>query len=297
MRDLTHCPVCGSDRIHHDFAARTTRKIDERIWQVDRCEDCTHRFMNPQPSWDELARYYSENYSPYDPGTGNDDEIVAEAQRTGELRHIKIAPGEKLLDVGCGGGSFLRIAARLGAVVEGVEPSRVAAERCRSAGLEVFTGTLEQFAETHPERRFDILTANHVLEHVPDPVATLSVMKGRLSPGGRIWIAVPNADCYFCQTIRDVWHSTDLPYHLMQFSPKSLRVACERAGLDIRSLATYSLPSAVGSSIRQLLRYGYRVPYRLTSRVGLIDSYFAPRLARRLDAESRGEAILVSAHG
>jgi 2-polyprenyl-3-methyl-5-hydroxy-6-metoxy-1,4-benzoquinol methylase len=295
MQQLSHCPVCGSDRIHHHYAAPTNRKIDAQRWQVDRCEACTHGFMNPQPSWDDLEPYYSETYSEYDPDLGKDDEVVAQAQRTGEFRHIKITPGDKLLDVGCGGGFFLRIAARLGADVEGVEPSPVAAQQCRGMGLEIFTGTLDQYAIAQPHKRFDIITANHVLEHVPNPVATLAVMKGLLSPRGMVWLAVPNADCEFSRTLKGKWYGADLPYHLMQFTPKSLSVASERAEMDIRSLTTYSLPSGVARSIQQILRHRYLVPSRLTRRLGIIESYFAPRLAHRLDTACRGDTILFTA--
>ena len=47
--------------------------------------------------------------------------------------------------MGCGGGYFLRIAARLGAEVQGVEPSDIAASRARAEGIAVFTGTLEDY--------------------------------------------------------------------------------------------------------------------------------------------------------
>ena len=67
MRRLCTCPVCGSENIRHDFTAPTTRQTDMRQWKVDRCETCSHGFMNPQPSWDDLAPYYSKEYDPYDP--------------------------------------------------------------------------------------------------------------------------------------------------------------------------------------------------------------------------------------
>jgi 2-polyprenyl-3-methyl-5-hydroxy-6-metoxy-1,4-benzoquinol methylase len=113
MEKLIRCPVCRSENIRLDFTAPTTRKTDSRQWHVDRCETCSHGFMNPQPSWEELAPYYSKDYDPYNPSHaahGPDDEVVAKAQRTGEFRHIKIAPGNRILDVGCGAGYFLRIA-------------------------------------------------------------------------------------------------------------------------------------------------------------------------------------------
>jgi 2-polyprenyl-3-methyl-5-hydroxy-6-metoxy-1,4-benzoquinol methylase len=259
--------------------------------------DCEHGFLNPQPSWEELAPYYGAGYHAYDPTHGaadqDDDQLVNDARKRGEFRRIPIRPGSRVLDVGCGGGMFLRIRKRLGDEVQGVEPSPIGAERARAAGLPVFLGTVEQFAAQHPDRKYDIITANHVLEHVPQPVATLEVLRQLLVPGGYLWIAVPNAACVFCQSLRDVWHSTDLPFHLMQFTPRSLQVAGERAGLVVRSLSTDSMPSAVGASIRQWLRRRYKVPQRLTLRIGLIDTIVAPRVGRRLDASSQGEAIMV----
>ena len=218
---------------------------------------------------------------------------MAEAQQRGEFRHVKIGAHHRILDVGCGAGYFLRIATRLGAIVEGVEPSEVAAERARASGLKVFTGTLEDYASRRSEKKFDIITANHVLEHVPDPVATLSVMRSLLAPQGFVWIGVPNAACWFNRTLRGYWHSTDLPYHLMQFAPESLTLAGKRAGLEVQALRTYSLPRATAVSIRQLLRMRYLIPMRILLRLPVLESYFAPRLAHRLDSECRGEAILV----
>jgi 2-polyprenyl-3-methyl-5-hydroxy-6-metoxy-1,4-benzoquinol methylase len=296
METLSKCPVCESERIRFHYAAPTTRRSDSRMWRVDRCDVCSHGFMNPQPSWEDLSAYYSALYDPYDPthgADGSDDEVVAKATREGRFRHIAIGKDARILDVGCGAGFFLRIATRLGAIGQGVEPSAVAAERARAAGLSVFTGTLEDFVATRPSDRFDVITANHVLEHVPDPVATLSLMKELLAENGMIWIAVPNADCHFNRVLKGWWNSTDLPYHLMQFGTESLTLAGKRAGLEVRSLATYSLPVATAASIRQVLRARYLIPMRLLLRIKLLESYVAPRVAARLDSNGRGEAILI----
>jgi hypothetical protein len=117
-------------------------------------------------------------------------------------------------------------------------------------------------------------------------------MGSLLAPDGYIWIAVPNADCVFCRDLRGRWHSADLPLHLMQFTPESLAYAARQAGLEVIAIDTYSLPSATAASIRQVLRQRYFVPQRLTMRMPVIASYFAPRVARRLDAKGRGEALM-----
>jgi 2-polyprenyl-3-methyl-5-hydroxy-6-metoxy-1,4-benzoquinol methylase len=257
MQQLENCPVCYSTSVRYDYSAPTTRhEIDERMWTVWLCGNCTHGFMNPQPSWQELASYYARGYEAYDPSHGSledDNSSVERARTEGKFRHIALSTNMRLLDVGCGAGFFLRVAQRLGAIVAGIEPSVFGAEQTRKSGIKVFNGTLEQFIAAGTIERFDVITANHVIEHVPSPVETLSAMKTLLAPGGYIWIAVPNAGYPLARKLRGYWHSTDLPYHLMQFSPKSIAIAGQAAGLKVRSQQTESIPRIVAGSLRAVL--------------------------------------------
>src|SRR5579859_869017 len=110
--------------------------MDKRQWPVAECSACGHQFVNPQPSWQELESYYNSAYDAYDPMHGSeasDDRAVAEARRSGEIRHIPLPAGQRLLDVGCGAGWFLRICKRLGAIEQGVEPSSFGAATAQQA--------------------------------------------------------------------------------------------------------------------------------------------------------------------
>ena len=248
--------------------------------------------MNPQPTRKELESYYGEDYEPFDPGDKTDDEAAARrAMQTGVLRHIEIPEGKRLLDVGCGGGWFMRIARRLGADVHGVEPSPIAAERARGHGLDVYNGTLETYLEERPDHEpFDLITASHVLEHVSDPVQTLRGMKQLLAPGGTIWISVPNASSWARRKLGTEWYSVDLPYHLQQFAPGSLSQSAERAGLSVHSQSTHSMPRAAAASMALYLRRHYLIPRRVTTKLGL-DTWLAGRLVHNIDRQDRGEAI------
>lgn len=251
--------------------------------------------MNPQPSWDELLPYYNNFYSAYDPmhGSQHEDEKEIEiAKRDGYFRHIPLPTGKRLLDVGCGAGRFIRIAKKLGAIEQGVEPSAYAADVASRQGLRVFNGTLEDYAKQAPAgTHFDVITANHVVEHVPRPVETLQVMRQLLAPGGYIWIAVPNAAYSLCRALKGRWHSSDLPFHLMQFTPASIAETGRRAGLEVRAQRTESIPSIVAASLGQYLRYKWMLPRRLTSAFGILD-LVADRYAKRVDKRVAGEAIL-----
>ena len=295
MTQLDRCPVCLCDRITLDYEGTTSRAPDGKTWRVDRCEGCSHGFINPQPSWEELTPYYGESYPPYEAShgaSGEDVEVVRRARESGSFRHVEIRPGMRVLDYGCGAGFFLRIARELGAEVRGIEPSPIGAQRAREAGIDVCNGDSSDFVRDFPDERFDLITANHVIEHVPDPVKTLGDLRGLLAPNGTLWIAVPNAESDDCRSLGSAWHSTDLPIHLMQFRRESLRRASERAGLTEIDSTTSSLPRGVADSIRTHLSRRYFLPRRLTRRIAWIETRYAPKQARRLDANGRGEAIL-----
>jgi 2-polyprenyl-3-methyl-5-hydroxy-6-metoxy-1,4-benzoquinol methylase len=249
--------------------------------------------MNPQPSWDDLQPYYTQWYEAYNPSHGSeaeDAEVIRIAKQTGRFRHIAVSSGQRLLDVGCGAGYFLRIAKELGALEQGVEPSEFAAKAAQRHELNVFQGTLEEFACQSTER-FDIITSNHVIEHVPDPIGTLSIMKKLLATNGFIWIAVPNAAYPPSKSLKGLWHSTDLPYHLMQFNPKSIAMAGNQAGLTLRYQTTESIPRIVEGSLGQYFRYKWMLPRTLTQNTRAL-RVLARWYARHMDERINGEAII-----
>jgi 2-polyprenyl-3-methyl-5-hydroxy-6-metoxy-1,4-benzoquinol methylase len=295
MRNLANCPVCGSQQFRWAYSAPTTRGQDQRLWSVCECKGCGHKFMNPQPSWGDLEFYYNHAYEAYDPMHGSqaeDDREIEQAKRTGIFRHIPVPTDKRLLDVGCGAGWFLRISKKLGAIEQGVEPSEYAAKLAQKQDLRVFHGTLESYVKQAPAGAlFDIITANHVMEHVPEPVETLRTMRRLLAPGGVAWIAVPNADYPICRALKGLWHSSDLPYHLMHFTPGSMAEAGHRAGLKVRRQTTESIPRNVAASLGQYLRYKWKLPRQLTQSLGLLEAA-SNWYAQRVDAEVSGEAIL-----
>jgi SAM-dependent methyltransferase len=284
---LTACPVCNSKRSAFAFVGRTTSNPkDGASWHVERCVDCSLGYLNPQPSWADLQRYYTEEYSPYR-ATDDVENAANDALAAGELRFVPIPDGKHLLDVGCGGGFFLRVCRRLGASVKGIEPSPIGARFARSYDLEVFNGTVDKF-ET--DDRFDIITVNQVLEHVPDPVATLARLKQLLALSGTIIIAVPNAACRWAKKLRWKWDGADLPYHLMQFTPQSLSRAAQEAGLKVCRIRTYSDPRIVSYSVRKHLRENWFIPQRITAAV--YPRWRARQLGASLDRKCAGDNLI-----
>lgn len=146
-----------------------------------------------------------------------------------EARHLRRAvPGATLLDVGCGNGEFLDLAAKLGWKVEGIDFDPQAVEVARQRGLVVHRGginTLDDRAEY-----YDVITLSHVIEHVHDPLGLLRGCFRLLKPSGRLWLETPNLEStghtyYGCH-----WQDLDPPRHLILFTWGSLDSALAQVG-------------------------------------------------------------------
>jgi 2-polyprenyl-6-hydroxyphenyl methylase/3-demethylubiquinone-9 3-methyltransferase len=98
------------------------------------------------------------------------------------LKHLSI------LDIGCGGGLLCEPMARLGASVTGLDASGEAIEMARShatqSGLKIDyrAGSAEDFARTG--KKFDVVTALEILEHVADVDSLLRSVAALVKPGG-----------------------------------------------------------------------------------------------------------------
>jgi 2-polyprenyl-3-methyl-5-hydroxy-6-metoxy-1,4-benzoquinol methylase len=165
-------------------------------------------------------------------------------------------PGERLLDVGCGNGEYLDNMRRAGWEVTGVEPDEESVRMGRSHfGLEIHHGVLEDVCL--PEGTFDVITMQHVVEHLSDPVQTLQSAYSLLRPGGRLVVVTPNVDSLARRLFSRHWASWDPPRHLFLFSNRTLRRALTEAGFNVRKAWTPTRTARwVVQVSRQIRRYG-----------------------------------------
>ncbi len=137
---------------------------------------------------------------------------------------IEIIPNGRYLDVGCGKGTFLYTMKRINPSGEYycVKPGNFDEEDTKAHGLNVMRKTLED--AHYPDDYFDVITLNHVFEHVPNPSETMKELKRILKPGGILIIAVPNLNSLAYKIFGKFFYQLDVPRHLFHYSDKHLKI-------------------------------------------------------------------------
>jgi 2-polyprenyl-3-methyl-5-hydroxy-6-metoxy-1,4-benzoquinol methylase len=171
-----------------------------------------------------LASYYkSENYiSHTDSKKSLLDKVYQIVKNTTLKRKLKLIDSFKtssknILDVGAGTGDFLKVCKNSSWNVFGVEPNLDARNIGAKKGI-----TLQENLSEVKNIQFDVITLWHVLEHVEDLSAYISILNKLLSKDGKLLIAVPNFKSEDANYYKGFWAAFDVPRHLWHFSQTSI---------------------------------------------------------------------------
>lgn len=237
------CLLCGGS----DFTVAQRFLVDQ-VWrkpgtfQVSRCSACGFLMSRPRPVPGEaLGFYYDEAYS----GEGGDTlglkgfyesdlgKLLNKVRVWIIMKVTTVDASDRLLEVGCSYGGFLREARTLtdcaahgldfdeGSIEGAVDPEEI----------EYRTGTLSE--ADYADGQFTLVCMYHLLEHVPDPLTTLRAAHRVLAPGGHVSIEVPNARGVWRYVFGRFWLPWFMPQHISHFTPATLSRALELAGFEV----------------------------------------------------------------
>lgn len=133
-----------------------------------------------------------------------------------------------VLDVGAGTGDFLLYCKENNFEVTGIEPSDVAREQALKKGINVYKEINDVL-----DRKFDVITMWHVLEHVPNLYEYLEHLKSLLKEDGKLIVAVPNFKSYDAEYYKEHWAAYDVPRHLWHFSKKSIQKLFQSVQMEV----------------------------------------------------------------
>jgi len=220
------------------FLSVKDHSVSRETFELYHNEDLQLLETRPQPNEEELGNYYkSDDYISHTDNKRNLFEQLYHLVRSYALKrklHLINSfsfSSNKLLDVGCGTGDFLRTAQRGNWNVKGVEPNAQARSiAIKKVGKDIFPPETLMELQDHS---FDVITLWHVLEHLPDLKMQISLFKQKLKLGGRLVIAVPNCKSYDAKFYKEFWAAYDVPRHLWHFSQHSISKLFNEIDMEI----------------------------------------------------------------
>jgi 2-polyprenyl-3-methyl-5-hydroxy-6-metoxy-1,4-benzoquinol methylase len=263
----SQCANASSRRLTAEQIPALGKIVELRI-----CEECGLGFLDPRLAEDEIHSLYTDDYAYYRdvdsarPGARVRFKYRLAAWRHGDLLRPGVASatrsalarlaervtgktityslgiplalgrGTRLLDYGCGSGEWLLHLASLGfrrLCGADLRANPRFVERLSAEGIAACS--IDE-VERLPDGSFDVIRLEHVLEHLPQPVPTLTLLRRLLVPGGWLVLTVPSILPW--REREDLDRSPDrahlqIPVHLAHHSEMSLLQLLEEAELSV----------------------------------------------------------------
>ena len=245
----TECPLCKSNDhrligFRGGLYHRDKLGVESRVVQ---CRQCELYYADP------VLLPLSNPYAAEGEYFINHDRSWKVDQGAELANRVESIIGRKgrIIEPACGTGDFLLGAQRVGWEVRGVEMTQSFVSEGHKNGLDIEYASVEQ--SKYLDEEYDAIFMLAMLEHLYDPISMLRKANSALKTGGIAVINVPNEVTSLVNTLGNVYvkgtygskwtmslSPTFSPYHVVGFSPSSLRTALEMTGFEVVELRTDS---------------------------------------------------------
>lgn len=236
---IEECPSCKrTELIPHLIVS--DHLVSQETFAISKCSNCGLLTTNPRPSNSELGKYYESNQYLSHHSTS----ISPIALTYNLIRKISIQRKLKwiskyhqkptsILDFGCGTGTFINYCKTKGWAITAVEPDDDARKIAEQNTNQQLHSSLTELKKTET---FDVITAWHVLEHVPNLKEVVKSLKSKLNKKGQLFLALPNHQSYDAKLYKELWAGYDVPRHLNHFDQKSIKSLSKKEKLKVKEI-------------------------------------------------------------
>jgi len=237
----TQCPVC-----------QTPTNIYPTANSLISCPSCKVKWTYLPEEFDAEALYSDEVYAVVDNRKSIFERIIFSEAKKVLKNAKKLNPeAKRLLDFGSGKGLFLYVAESMGWDGIGVETSQDRANfAIEKYGVKVLS---EYYSQGKIEGgNFDLITLNHVLEHLPDPIALLEELL-KENAKGLLYTEVPRENSWQAKIAGSNWMHWDIPKHLSHWNEEALGNEIGKLGFKKVGSRSYSFHLGVLGMLQAML--------------------------------------------
>ncbi|MDH4027213.1 MAG: class I SAM-dependent methyltransferase [Nitrospirota bacterium] len=268
--DEFECPFCKNTH----FAKTILRRVGGTIAECDRC---AHLSLWPQPADQEIVSWYKQSGLAEAKDYGN---ALMDNPALRLLERYDPRKGLRVLDVGCGSGTFIRKCSQKGYRVSGTEVSENLVEHLIAEGFEVYNNSIEELK--NPVKRYDWVTCLDVIEHVKEPLKAIDNLANLVGPEGKLAIQTPNGNAIALYGENAYGLSVDRE-HLNYFRPYQLIRLFEDRGFELVCLKY--LPRSEGKGRAKVSGKNKCIPNSPYLETGTVQAYAvktAPKGIRKI---------------
>lgn len=256
-----NCPVCDDTDYSLFLKAKDFRlKTSGYIFNIVKCNKCDFIFLNPRPFKNEINHFYTLDFHKKDRTLlYKVIEPCFKIAQKSTIRLIKKYKNHgKMLDIGCGNGSFMLAMHNNGYDVWGIEPNHNARQftDIRLDGRIIYKELQESMF--YP-KAFDIITMFHSLEHAYNLKRLFEKINLIIKDDGILYICIPNTDFFEARLFGSYYYNLEVPRHLYFFTKKSLSEILQKNEFKVKPLLNKSIfeliltPASLYYGIRNFL--------------------------------------------
>ncbi len=202
------------------------------------CTNCGLIYQNVEESVASDPAFYQDTYRKiYQADVNPTAKDIWVQQKRAEflvnlLHSYKLERINEILDIGASTGLLLKgFQQALSCDVMGVEPGDAYRQYAEKQGIKMYS-SIDDLTK-NSNRKFDLVSMSHVLEHLPNPTATLTDIREKLlAEKGHLLIEVPNF----------YGHDSFELAHLTCFTPHTLQETLNHAGYRVVTMVRHGMP-------------------------------------------------------
>lgn len=236
------CRICNAKGMFQSYLVKEMMLGTGDEFEYFVCDNCESIQISIVP--DNLGDYYDGAYYSYQFKTDNPDTFEKDVDEN-----------LKILDVGCGSGSWLFEMAQQGCGnLFGCDPfiekdliygDRIHIRKCAITSME-------------EDGTFNLVRMGDSLEHVTNPMEVIEKANRLLIDDGVLWIKIPIFPNFLFNMFGTYWYQLDAPRHIFVPSVKALKLLADKNGFEI---ANIEYKTWNGSLVRSFL-YQYGITYK-----------------------------------